>query len=401
MKRRRVKITGIGPVTPAGIGREAFWKGILEPVSRVTKFKGIDPKYGHFVAAHLPDFDVEDYLPRSEALKSAARHTLFAAVAAKLALGDAGMDVAEANLLNPAFVAGACLMDFDGICRTVESVLDRPTRGGIPRTVFTTNAACIPAVAADALGLKARTITVQSSCASGLDAIGHGARMISDGDANLVICGGTDAPLSRTPLVELRAAGLTPATCERSQQLCRPFDLWRTTGVISEGAAMVVLEPESSPRRGYCFVSGYAFANDPPGDLCGGLAEAISLALGDARVRPGDVESISAWGPGHKLVDAAEVRALQNVFGDLLPTVPAYSIKGSIGSPLSAAPSMQVAAAALAHRFGTLPPTVNWEFPDPECNLNLSSKSRSIAHRITLLNAHGLSGVNASLVLTQ
>ena len=401
MKRRRVKITGIGPVTPAGIGREEFERGIFESVSRIRKFKGLDPKYGQFAAAYIDRFDIEKYFPLSQQLKGAARHTLFAAVGAKLALDDAGLTVAEINRLNPVVVAGACVMDFDGICRTIESVLEKGSRGALGRTIFTTNAACIPATAALALGIEARTTTIQSSCASGLDAIGYAARLVAEGGSDLAICGGGDAPLSRCPLVELRAAGLTPATSDRADQLDRPFDLWRTTGVISEGGSMFVLEPESSPRSGYAYVGGYAFANDGPDDLCDGMAEAMKLALADAKMRPGEVDSISAWGPGHKLVDAGEARALAQIFGASLGSVPAYSIKGAIGNPLGGAPAIQVAAAALGQRNGRIPPTVNWEYPDPSCPLNLSGKARSVDHSVTLVNAHGLSGVNASLILTQ
>lgn len=401
MKRRRVKITGIGPVTPAGIGREAFSTGVFESVSRIRKYNGLGPKYGHFVAAHLEEFDVEHHLPNCAELRTAARHTLFAAVGTKLALDDARLTVADANRLHPVIVAGACVMDFDGICRTVESVLAKGSRGALPRTIFTTNAACIPATVATALGLDARTITVQSSCASGLDAIGYAARMVADGDSDLVICGGTDAPLTRCPLVELRAAGLTPATNDRAEHINRPFDLWRTTGVISEGASMFVLEPESSPRPAYAYIAGYAFANDGPDDLCGGMTEAMQLAIADANLRPDRVDSINAWGPGHRLIDAAEARALGVVFGRSLSTIPAYSIKGAVGSPLGGAPAIQVAATALAQRAGAVPPTVNWQFPDPECPLNLCGSTRLVDHAVTLVNAHGLSGVNSSLVITQ
>ena len=401
MKRRRVKITGIGPVTPAGIGRQDFERGMFESVSRIRKYKGLDAKYGHFVAAYLDHFDVEKYFPDSKELPGAARHTQFAAVGAQLAMMDAGITAREANRLNPVFVAGACVMDFEGICRTIDSVLNRGARGALGRTIFTTNAACIPAAASLALEVEARTITVQSSCASGLDAIGYAARMVAEGDANFAICGGTDAPLSRCPLVELRAAGLTPATHERAEQLDRPFDLWRTTGVISEGASMFVLEPESSPRPAYAYVSGYAFANDGADDLCGGMAEAITLALADSGLRPTDVDSINAWGPGHKLIDAAEACALDKVFGRALSSIPSYSIKGAIGNPLGGAPAIQIAAAALGHRNGLMPPTVNWQYPDPSCPLNLSATTRMVDQTVTLVNAHGLSGVNASLVLTQ
>lgn len=215
----------------------------------------------------------------------------------------------------------------------------------------------------------------------------------------MVICGGTEAPLHRCPLLELRATGLTPMTDEMPERLARPFDLWRTTGVVSEGASMFLIEPENSPRRGYSYITGYAFANDKPGDLCGGMATAGKQAIADARLRTDQIDVINAWGPGHKLIDQMEAQAMKDLFQNHLANIPAVSIKGSVGSPLGSAPAMQVAAAALGHRFGMIPPTVNWDYADPACPLNLSNQPRSIGHAVTLVNAHGLAGVNSSLIL--
>ena len=401
MKRRRVKITGIGPVTPAGIGREEFWKGITEPVSRIRPYTKIDPAFGPFVAAAVDAFHIEHFTPKATVPKGAARHTLFALAASVLALRDAGVTADELKRSNSAVVAGACVMDFDGIIRTIEGVGAKGIKGALGRTIYTTNGATMAATVSEVLQLGAVSTSVQSSCCTGLDAIGLAARMISHGEAEIAICGGADAPLYRCPLVELRAVGMTPETTENAAKIDRPFDLWRTTGVVSEGACMFVLEPESSPRPGYAFVGGYAFENDNPDDLCSGMAGAMEVAIADASLRVDDIDSISAWGPGHRLIDAGESRQLQLVFGKRLNTISAVSIKGAIGNPLGAAGAIQVAAAVLGHQGGVLPPTVNWDFPDPSCPLNLSRKPRYVSQTRTLVNAHGLAGVNSSLVLTK
>ena len=401
MKRRRVKITGIGPVTPAGIGREEFWKGILEPVSRVRPFDRLAPELGPFVAAYIDDFQIGRFISKENVPKGAARHTLFAIAASGLAIKDAGISVAEFRRKNTVVVAGACVMDFDGIIRTVDGVNCRGARGALSRAIYTTNAATIAASISDSLGIEARSMSVQSSCCTGLDAIGHAARLVAAGDADIAICGGTDSPLYRCPLVELRAVGMTPDTFENAGKLNRPFDLWRTTGVVSEGASMFIIEPESSDRPGYSFVDGYAYANDPIDRLCGGMEQAMIMAIADAGIRPSGVDAISAWGPGHRLIDAAEALQLQAVFGPHLRDVPAVSIKGSIGNPLGAAPAIQVAAAALSQRYSLIPPTVNWQYPDPACPLMLSNEIVSVDHEKTLVNAHGISGVNASLLLSR
>lgn len=399
MKRRRVKITGIGPVTPAGIGRSEFERGIFQPISRVEEFKKLDPTLGSFVAAHIPEFEIADYIALSALPKGAARHTLFAIAGAALALKDAGLEPSMLSNSNCVVVAGACVMDFDGIGKTVEGVLSKGARGAFGRVVYTTNAACIAASIAHALAIDARTMAVQSSCCTGLDAIGHAMRLVESGEADMAICGGTDAPLYRCPLVELRAIGMTPATNELPAKINRPFDLWRTTGVVGEGACLFVIEPETSPRVGYSFITGYSYGNDQSGDLCGGMVFAMKQAMANARVKMDDIDAISAWGPGHKLIDAAESRALAKVFGSRLIDVPTSSIKGAIGNPLGAAGAIQVAAAAIGQRRGLLTPTVNWDFADPACPLNLSRIARSIEHQVMLVNGHGLSGVNASLVM--
>ncbi|QYM77860.1 hypothetical protein K0B96_11070 [Horticoccus luteus] len=399
MKRRRVKITGIGPVTPAGIGREAFWRGILEPVSRVRPYTALDPKFGPIIAAYLDAFDIRNYWDRTLVPKGAARHTLFAIAGAALALNDAGISLEQLRAGSTAIVTGTCMMDFAGVADAEESVRQRGDRAASPRVIYTMGVSGVTIGVNQALGLDARLMAVSTQCSSGLDAIGHAAHLVANGEVEFALCGGSEAPLSQFPLLELRAAELTPPTTEMAERMARPFDLWRTTGVVGEGACMFVLEPEESPRKGYCEVGGYAFANDRRGDLCGGMADAARLSLAEARIRLGEVDSIAAWGPGHKLVDAGEARAMISLFGARLAEIPAASIKGAVGSPLGAAPAMQTAAAALGLSTGTIPPTANWSHPDPACPLNVSNQVRYVPHDFSLINSHGLGGVNSSLAL--
>jgi 3-oxoacyl-[acyl-carrier-protein] synthase II len=400
MKRRRVKITGIGPVTPAGIGREDFWRGLQEPVSRVRPFTKFGGEYGPFIAAYFSDFDVGRYVPdRTQIPKGAPRHTLFAMAGAVLAMADAGITKEELLRLNCAAVTGSSLMDFGGITKSTDAVHKQGPKGAIARTIYTTNNAGMPDAIGRFFGLTTRTMTLQNSCCSGMDAVGYAAELVAGGRADLAICGGTEAPLHRCPLLELRAAGLTPATTDMPERFVRPFDRWRTTGVVSEGACMFILEPEESPRPGYSYVSGYSFANDEAGVLCGGMETAGRLALAEARMRPGEIDAISAWGPGHKLIDEAEAQAMVRLFEGGLRDIPAVSIKAAIGSPLGAAGAIQIGAAALAQRNSLIPPTVNWTHPDPACPFNLSAQPRHIEHTRTLVNAHGVGNVNASVIL--
>lgn len=399
MKRRRVKITGIGPVTPAGIGREEFWRGMLESESRIRPYEKLGKEYGPLVAACVDKFSVTKFLDRERLPKGIGRHTQFAAVGAFLALQDAGLVAGQLDSRDCVVVTGSSLMDFGGISNSTQAVYSRGPQAALPRTIFTTTNANVTQTVNQVLNLTSRTMTFQNSCCSGLDAIGFAAGLVARGEAEVAICGGTEAPLHRCPLLELRAAGLTPPTVELSERLARPFDLWRTTGVVSEGACMFVLEAESSPRRGYGYVSGYAFANDRQGELCGGLVEAARLALADAGMKAQQIEVINAWGPGHRLIDAGEAKAMQRVFGSTLDEIAALSIKGAVGSALGAAPAIQVGVAVLALSQGVLPPTVNWRFPDPACLLNLTNASRAVEHSAALVNAHGVGDVNSCMIL--
>lgn len=402
MKRRRVKITGIGPVTPLGIGVDIFRAEIFKNRSHIHKSEAFDPLLGEFSVASIPEFHLHRFLERFPGHNGSARHTQFAIVASLLALRDAGVSTQSfLHVPTSLLVTGTSLMDCDGLKRSYEQVLKLGIKGAYTRAVYSTNVASIPATIATALKIHPKMLTIQTSCCSGLDAIGYAAREIADGRSEIALCGGTEAPLYMHPLIELRAAGLMPATAANAEHQCRPFDLWRTTGVIGEGACMFVLEPESTPRKAYAYIDGYAFASDKDSQSCSGMSDAMILAIADARKTVRDVEVLCAWGPGHRQIDAAEAVALRQVFEEHLANIAAYSIKGAIGNPLGAAGAIQVATAAIGLLEQSIPPTVNWEDPDPECNLNLFQRAAPLQHNTTLVNSHGISGTNSTMILSR
>lgn len=397
MKRRRVKITGIGPVTPAGIGKEAFERGILASLSYVVPVKRFPEEAGEFVAAEVKRFNVEEYVGNGGS-KRLPRHTQFAMAGAQLALKDAGLTVEAMPGLSPIVVTGTSLMDSAVINKTIEDVARKGPRFGLSRVVYQAPVSSVAAAIAAMIG-GARTLSLQSACCSGSDAIGHAVAAVANGESDVAICGGTEAPIYYHPMLELKMAGLSPDTAERPDQLGRPFDLWRTTGVIGEGACMLVLEPDSSPRPGYAYIDGYSYGTDTGPELGNGLLDAIRLCLANGDARSADVDMISAWGPGHRQIDAAEARTLRIFFGDELDRIPAVSIKGAIGNPFAAAGAIQTGCAALGLSGSFLPPTVNWHYPDPACRLNLSARPRFMPFSTALINSHGLSGTNSCLLL--
>ncbi len=396
--RRRVKITGIGPVTPAGIGREDFFRGINEPVSRVRAITRFDPAAGQFVGAEVPDFDLTHYAP-GESTKRMPRHTQFGLAAAILALQDAGLTPKDFRGKNPIIITGTTMMDCESVSKTIELVTKKGPRYGLVSSVTQALSVSIPDKISQYLDTPSRIMALQTACCSGLDSIGHGAEYIATGQADYVLCGGSEAPLYYHPMLELGLAELSPKSDATPEKICRPFDLWRTTGVIGEGACMFILEPEESPRPACAWVTGYGYANDHSDQIGSGWYDSIRMALANGMVATEDINYISAWGPGHREIDFKEAQSLKRIFGDLLSSIPVTSIKGAVGSGMAAAGAIQIASAAMTLQRGIIPPTVNWETPDPDCPLSLSNVARRIGPKIALVNGHGISGSNSSLVL--
>ncbi len=398
MKRRRVKITGLGFVTPAGVGRDEFRRGILEPISRVGLLSRFPDEAGAFVGAEVKGFKLERYLKGVNS-KRMPRHTQFALVAAVQAAEDAGLTLPMLRNRGALVMIGATLMDFGTINKGVDLILRHGPVSALPTSVASALVSGIGAAVGELIGGTTRTLSLQSACCSGLDAIGKAADMIATGEVDIAVCGGTEAPLHFHPMLELKLAGLAPGNPEFPERQCRPFDQWRTTGVIGEGACVMILEAEGQGGAAYAHIEGHGYASDASDQPCGGLLEAMRLAVGNAGLRPHEIEAVSAWGPGHKTIDAAEAMMMMRFFGKNLGELPVYSLKGAVGNPLGAAGAIQAGCAALGLKEGFLPPTVNWTYPDSACALNLSPVARFVSHDNVLINAHGLSGTNACLVL--
>jgi 3-oxoacyl-(acyl-carrier-protein) synthase len=396
--RRRVKITGLGPVTPAGTGREEFFRGINERVSRVRAITRFDPAAGLFVGAEIPDFDLKRHAPE-ENPRRLSRHTQFSLVAAMLAVQDAGLTKEELQRLNPVVVTGTSIMDFEKIGRGMELVMKKGARYTPGSIMYEASVANVAGKIVEWLSVPARMLTMQTSCCSGLDAVGQGAELVATGQADLVLAGGSECPLSFYPMLGFNASELSPAISEHPEKACRPFDLWRSTGVLGEGACIFVLEPEGSSRPALAWVTGYSYANDQDGQTALGLVPTVRQALANALRRPDEVDFVNAWGTGHRIIDANESSAMQQLFGERLAEIPVSSIKGAIGTALGASGPIQAASTVLSLLHDLLPPTVNWETPDPACPLNLSNQPRRLRVNIAVVNSHGLSGSNSALVL--
>ena len=408
MKRNRVVITGMGILAPNGIGNDKFWESLLagrSGIGPITLFDASDLKSR--IAGEVKNFDPHDYIEPELKPKRMARHTQFAYAAAMMALKDAGLEVSEADLPSPTpVVVGVSTSAMDIIERSISNFAERGENGISPTAVGALTPQAAANVIADRIGVHAHASTVSSACPSGLDALAIAANMIESGAAELAIAGGADAPITKHTFAAFIATGMSSCRNGEPERASRPFDLERDSGVISEGAGMFVLEDleraEARGARPYLEINGYARQRDDiPENPGSGLLGSMRLALANSGRSIDAIDYICAYGPGHPVLDAAEVRYIKEVFGERAYSMPISSIKGVTGNPLAAGGPLQVAACALSLRDQIIPPTANYELPDPDCDLDFVPRPRKAKLDSILLNVRGLGGSASSLVVSR
>ena len=408
MKRNRVVITGMGILAPNGIGNDKFWESLLagrSGIGPITLFDASDLRSR--IAGEVKNFDPHDYIEPELKPKRMARHTQFAYAAAMMALEDAGLEVSEADLPSPTpVVVGVSTSAMDIIERSISNFAERGESGISPTAVGALTPQAAANVIADRIGVHAHASTVSSACPSGLDALAIAANMIESGAAELAIAGGADAPITKHTFAAFIATGMSSCRNGEPERASRPFDLERDSGVISEGAGMFVLEDleraEARGARPYLEINGYARQRDDiPENPGSGLLGSMRLALANSGRSIDAIDYICAYGPGHPVLDAAEVRYIKEVFGERAYSIPISSIKGVTGNPLAAGGPLQVAACALSLRDQIIPPTANYELPDPDCDLDFVPRPRKAKLDSILLNVRGLGGSASSLVVSR
>ena len=406
-RRNRVVITGMGVLAPNGIGLEAFWESLLagrSGIGPITFFDASDLRSR--IAGEVKNFDPRDYIEPELKPNRLARHTQLAYAATVMAVRDAGLQISETDLPSPTpVVVGVSTSAMDIIEDSISEFGRRGLRGISPTAVGALTPQAAANFIADRIGAHAHATTVSSACPSGLDAVALAAKIIQSGDAELAIAGGADAPITKHTFAAFTATGLSSCRNGEPEKASRPFDLERDSGVISEGAGMFVLENmERAKARGakiYIEISCYARQRDHAPDAHGsGLVETMRLALANAARTIDDVDYISAYGPGHPVLDAAEVQYIKEVFGKRAYSIPISSIKGVTGNPLAAGGPLQIAACGLSFRDQVVVPTANYEVEDPTCDLDfVPGQARKLKLDCILMNVRGLGGSTSSLVV--
>ena len=409
MQRRRVVITGIGIVTPVGMGAGGFYEGLRAERSGVRTVTRFDPTpFRSHNAAEVDGFYPDDFMEAKRA-KRLDRFSQFSVACTRQALEDAGIDLAREDRDRIGTQMGSAL----GGSRFAEQQLGIFLREGIKAVdptlalaVFGGAASCNIAIE---FGVTGPNSTNSMSCASGTMAVGDGFRYVRDGDADIMLCGGAEAPLA--PLC-FGAFAIIKAMSTRNDdpaRASRPFDRDRDGFVMGEGACVLVLEEyERAKARGariYAELLGYGCTNDahhmtaprPDGRQA---ARAMRRALDDGHVAPHEVGYVNAHGSSTPLNDPTETRAIRQVFGDHAERLPVSSTKGYYGHALGASGAIELAACALALHHEWLPPTLNLANADAECDLDYVPRTgRDARVEHVLSNSFGFGGINASVVM--
>ena len=413
---RSVVITGVGVVSPLGIGKDEFWKNLINGESGMDEISNFDAaSYPSRIGAEVKEFDESEYLNKKEA-RYFSRAGKFACVAAELARRDATLS--QKGLGEADVIIGSAVSSYEVSEKMLAQSLDENgdyTSGADPlaimRGVMFAPAGAI-AIHQESSGYVSM---VSSACTSGLNALGLAASRIRTGLAEVSLAGAVDTPINKTIMGAFCAARFLSTDNENPREALRPMDYARTRLALGEGAAVFVLEEkERAIARGakiYGEVLGFAqqtenanelFLIDKSGER---WAETLGQALGEAADRRGGtikIDHVSAHAPSDQDIDMVEYRALEMALGTDVSEIPAGSIKGAIGSPLAAAGAMQIAAAALTLESGEIPPTANHYIQDPAIKLDVKRVRRRQNHiRNVLVNSHGVGGVNTALVLGQ
>ncbi|MEU4569175.1 beta-ketoacyl-[acyl-carrier-protein] synthase family protein [Micromonospora sp. NPDC023956] len=414
MTGRRTVVTGIGVVAPGGATRDRFWKTITEGRTATRRITFFDPSPFRSRIAAECDFDPDAAgLTLAERCR-ADRYVQFALACAAEALADSGLDLTDALRDTTGVVLGSAVGGTTALEQEYVRVSDHgahwlvdPGRAG----PYLYQALVPSSLAADVAcrhGLHGPAQVVSTGCTSGIDAIGYAHQLITDGEAEVVLAGAADSPISPVTVASFDAIQATSPDNDDPAHASRPFDNDRRGFVLAEGAAVLVLEEAGHARRRgahvYCEVVGYASRSNGyhmtglrPDGL--EMALAITDAMRQGRLDPTDVSYVSAHGSGTRQNDRHETAAFKRALGEAAYRVPISSIKSMVGHSLGAIGSIEMAACALAIEYGVVPPTANWVTRDPECDLDyVPNVARELPVDVALSVGSGFGGFQSALI---
>jgi 3-oxoacyl-[acyl-carrier-protein] synthase II len=404
----RVVITGMGAITPLGNDVETFWRNVVagrSGVGPITLFDASAMKTR--IAAEVKGFDPEAWFGRKEARRM-DRYAQFALAATQQALQDARLDPAHVDRERVGVILGTGIGGIGALVQGVETLMTRGPDRISPFMVPMMLADTAPGLIAIAYGFRGPNMAVVTACASGTNAIGEAMHLIRRGDADVVIAGGAEAAILPVAVAAFNVMGAISTRNEEPERASRPFDRTRDGFVMGEGAGILVLERlEHARARGariYAEAVGYGTSADAyhitaPLENGEGAALAMRRALADAGLSPRDIDYINAHGTSTPLNDKSETQAIKAVFGEAAYDVPISSTKSMIGHLLGAAGAVEAIVCIRAITDGVIPPTINYEHPDPECDLDyVPNVARRRPVRTAMSNSFGFGGHNACVI---
>jgi 3-oxoacyl-[acyl-carrier-protein] synthase II len=408
MKRRAV-ITGIGPITCIGHGRENFWNGILAEKTGISRISSFDPKpFQVRCAGEILDWNPEEFFS-PQRLKRLDRYAQFSVASARLALDDAGIGYSREQPQHRIGVSFGTALG--GICKAEDQhirFLKKGVRGVNPMLAIQVFGGSAHSNIAIEFGFRGVGTTNSNSCASGTVSLGEALRYIRDDFADVIVAGGAEAPLSALTIGAFDIIK-TMSRCDDPAFASRPFDRLRDGFVMGEGAASLIVEElEHARKRGakiYAEVLGYSLNNDafhmtaplPDGDSC---IRAMWHALADAQLAPEQIDYINAHASSTQLNDNTETASIKEVFGEHARQIPVSGTKGYTAHPLGATGAIEAALCALALDRQWIPPTINYHNADPACDLDVvPNHGRKAELEYVMSNSFGFGGINACVIL--
>lgn len=408
MSARRVVVTGLGILSPVGNTVKEFWDSLVNGRSGIGRITYFDTaQYDCKIAGQLKNFNPDHYFNHKEK-KRMDFFAQYAVAAATDAMKDAGIDMKTEDANRIGVLVGSGIGGLTVIEEQHTILLQKGPNRVSPFLIPMLIVNMAPGQISMILGCKGPNLCVATACATGNHAIGEALRIIQHGDADVMIAGGTEAPITPMGVSGFCALKALSRRNDEPARASRPFDLERDGFVMGEGAGVVILEElERAKKRGariYCELVGYGITGDayhmtapaPDGE---GAARCMQMSLKDAKISPDHVSYINAHGTSTEMNDKFETMAIKTVFGSHAKKVPVSSTKSMTGHLLGAAGGVEMAVLALAIKHDILPPTINYEFPDPDCDLDyVPNVARKVRVEVAMSNSLGFGGHNATLV---
>ena len=406
---RRVVITGVGLITPLGIGVSETWEGLCSGKSGIGEITRFDTtNYKTKIAGEVKNFHPEDFLPTKEA-KRTEPFIAYAIATARMAVEDSGLKIDSSNGDRVGVITGCGLGGLGIMERTIVSIDKRGPKRVSPFFIPMMIGNMAPGMISIHLGAKGPNSSIATACAAGAHAVGNSFKIIQRGAADAMITGGVEAVVTSTCIAGFNAMKALSTRNDAPEKASRPFDRDRDGFIVGEGSGILILEAlENALERGahiYAEITGFGMTGDgyhmtspsPDGD---GMIRCMQAAIDDAEIPYGEVDYINAHGTSTQLNDLYETRAVKSVFKDKAYSIPISSTKSMTGHLLGGAGGIETVFTALTIHEGVIPPTINHENPAEECDLDyVPNVARKKNVKIAMTNSFGFGGTNASLIM--